>query len=46
MPAKFANRKQLAGTFEMAAATHWLASVASMAVLEGGGNAFEMRASA
>ncbi len=37
----FANRQQLAGTFGMVASTHWLASAAGMAVLEGGGNAFD-----
>jgi gamma-glutamyltranspeptidase / glutathione hydrolase len=34
-------RPQLAGTFGMVASTHWLASAAGMAVLEGGGNAFD-----
>ena len=35
------TRPQLAGTFGMVASTHWLASAAGMAVLEGGGNAFD-----
>ena len=35
------TRPQLAGTFGMIASTHWLASAAGMAVLEGGGNAFD-----
>jgi len=37
----FTTRPQLAGTFGMVAATHWLASAAGMAVLEAGGNAFD-----
>ena len=37
----FTTRPQLAGTFGMVASTHWLASVAGMAVLEQGGNAFD-----
>src|SRR6516165_815226 len=37
----FTTRPQLAGTFGMVAATHWLASAAGMAVLEKGGNAFD-----
>ena len=35
------TRPQVAGTFGMVASTHWLASAAGMAVLEGGGNAFD-----
>ena len=35
------TRPQLAGTFGMVASTHWLASAAGLAVLEGGGNAFD-----
>lgn len=35
------TRPQLAGTFGMVASTHWLASAAGMAVLEGGGNAYD-----
>ncbi len=42
----FTNRQQLAGTFGMVASTHWLASAAGMAVLEGGGNAFDAAAAA
>jgi gamma-glutamyltranspeptidase/glutathione hydrolase len=37
----FTTRPELAGTFGMVASTHWLASAAGMAVLEGGGNAFD-----
>jgi gamma-glutamyltranspeptidase/glutathione hydrolase len=36
-----ANRQELVGTFGMVASTHWLATAAGMAVLEGGGNAFD-----
>ena len=35
------TRPELAGLFGMVASTHWLASAAGMAVLEGGGNAFD-----
>ena len=35
------TRPQLAGTFGMVTSTHWLASAAGLAVLEGGGNAFD-----
>ena len=35
------TRPQLSGTFGMVASTHWLASAAGMAILEGGGNAFD-----
>jgi len=38
---EFTTRPELAGTFGMVASTHWLASAAGMAVLEGGGNAFD-----
>ena len=38
---QFTTRPELAGTFGMAASTHWLASAAAMAVLERGGNAFD-----
>jgi gamma-glutamyltranspeptidase/glutathione hydrolase len=38
---QFTTRPELAGTFGMAASTHWLASAAAMAVLEKGGNAFD-----
>jgi gamma-glutamyltranspeptidase/glutathione hydrolase len=37
----FTTRPELRGTFGMVASTHWLASAAGMAVLEGGGNAFD-----
>src|SRR3954454_2015589 len=37
----FTTRPELSGTFGMVASTHWLASAAGMAVLEGGGNAFD-----
>jgi gamma-glutamyltranspeptidase/glutathione hydrolase len=37
----FTTRPELKGTFGMVASTHWLASAAGMAVLEGGGNAFD-----
>ena len=39
----FTTRPELAGTFGMVASTHWLASAAGMAVLEHGGNAFDVR---
>jgi gamma-glutamyltranspeptidase / glutathione hydrolase len=45
-PPAYASRQQLAGTFGMVASTHWLASGAGMAVLEGGGNAFDAAAAA
>jgi gamma-glutamyltranspeptidase / glutathione hydrolase len=41
---EFTTRPELAGTFGMAASTHWLASAAGMAVLEKGGNAFDAAA--
>ncbi|WP_328722882.1 gamma-glutamyltransferase [Streptomyces sp. NBC_00247] len=37
----FTTRPTLQGTFGMASSTHWLASQSAMAVLEGGGNAFD-----
>src|SRR5436190_4156519 len=37
----FTTRPELSGSFGMVASTHWLASAAGMAVLEGGGNAFD-----
>jgi len=37
----FTTRPELSGTFGMVASTHWLASQSGMAVLEGGGNAFD-----
>lgn len=42
----FTTRPELVGTFGMVASTHWLASAAGMAVLEGGGNAFDAAATA
>ena len=35
------TRPELVGTHGMVASTHWFASVASMTVLESGGNAFD-----
>ncbi|WP_193095539.1 gamma-glutamyltransferase family protein [Brevibacterium sp. FME17] len=40
-PAVFTTRPTLEGHFGMAASTHWLATAASQAVLERGGNAFD-----
>ncbi|MDT3398286.1 gamma-glutamyltransferase [Streptomyces sp. B1866] len=37
----FTTRPTLHGTFGMVSSTHWLASQSAMAVLEGGGNAFD-----
>ncbi|UYM06215.1 gamma-glutamyltransferase family protein [Solicola gregarius] len=37
----FTTRPELAGTFGMAASTHWLSSQTAMSVLERGGNAFD-----
>ena len=37
----FTTRPEIAGTFEVVASTHWLASQVGMAVLERGGNAFD-----
>jgi len=37
----FTTRPEIAGTFGVAASTHWLASSVAMAVLERGGNAFD-----
>jgi gamma-glutamyltranspeptidase/glutathione hydrolase len=37
----FTTRPQLAGSFGMVASTHWLATASGMAVLEGGGTAFD-----
>ncbi len=42
----FTTRPTLQGTFGMASSTHWLASQSAMAVLEGGGNAFDAAAAA
>ncbi|MFE9093177.1 gamma-glutamyltransferase family protein [Streptomyces sp. NPDC007264] len=38
---RFTTRPTLQGTFGMASSTHWLASQSAMAVLEGGGNAYD-----
>ncbi|WP_225827551.1 gamma-glutamyltransferase family protein [Streptomyces naphthomycinicus] len=38
---QFTTRPTLQGTFGMVSSTHWLASQSAMAVLEGGGNAFD-----
>ncbi|AZL11046.1 gamma-glutamyltransferase family protein [Brevibacterium aurantiacum] len=40
-PAAFTTRPTLEGHFGMATSTHWLATAASQAVLERGGNAFD-----
>lgn len=40
-PPSRTTRPTLTGTFGMSASTHWLASAASQAVLERGGNAFD-----
>ncbi len=37
----FTTRPEIAGTFGVAASTHWLATAVGMAVLERGGNAFD-----
>jgi len=37
----FTTRPDIAGTFGVAASTHWIASQTAMAVLERGGNAFD-----
>ncbi|MGW0288474.1 gamma-glutamyltransferase family protein [Streptomyces tuirus] len=37
----FTSRPTLQGTFGMVSSTHWLASQSAMAVLEGGGNAYD-----
>lgn len=37
----FTTRPTLQGTFGMVSTTHWLASQSAMAVLEGGGNAYD-----
>lgn len=40
-PPAFTTRPDLAGTFGMAASTHWLSTASAQAVLERGGNAFD-----
>lgn len=40
-PDEFTTRPTLAGTFGMAASTHWLATATAQSVLERGGNAFD-----
>src|SRR5271155_5829749 len=40
----FTTRPEIAGTFGVAASTHWIASQTAMAVLERGGNAFDAAA--
>ena len=37
----FTTRPEIAGTFGVAASTHWIATAVAMAVLERGGNAFD-----
>jgi gamma-glutamyltranspeptidase/glutathione hydrolase len=41
MAPTFTTRPELAGSFGMAASTHWLATATAMSVLERGGNAFD-----
>ena len=40
--APFTTRPEIRGTFGVCASTHYLATAAGMAVLENGGNAFEL----
>jgi gamma-glutamyltranspeptidase/glutathione hydrolase len=42
----FTTRPEIAGSFGVAASTHWIASQVAMAVLERGGNAFDAAAAA
>lgn len=44
MPRSFTTRPEIVGTFGVAAASHWLAAQAAMAMLERGGNAFDAAA--
>ncbi len=46
MVSRFTTRPELAGTFGMVAATHWLAAAAGMHMLESGGTAFDAAAAA
>lgn len=46
MTPRFTTRPELAGTFGMVGATHWLAAQAGMSMLEAGGNAFDAAAAA
>jgi gamma-glutamyltranspeptidase/glutathione hydrolase len=46
MSSRFTTRPELAGTFGMVGATHWLAAQAGMSMLELGGNAFDAAAAA
>jgi gamma-glutamyltranspeptidase/glutathione hydrolase len=41
MTQAFTTRPEIRGTFGAVATTHWLATMSGMAVLEGGGNAFD-----
>jgi gamma-glutamyltranspeptidase/glutathione hydrolase len=43
---EFTTRPELAGTFGMVSATHWIGAQAGMAMLERGGNAFDAAAAA
>ncbi len=45
-PGMFTTRPEIAGTFGVAASTHWLATATAMGVLERGGNAFDAAAAA
>lgn len=42
----FTTRPEIAGTFGVAASTHWIGSQVAMAVMERGGNAFDAAAAA
>jgi gamma-glutamyltranspeptidase/glutathione hydrolase len=41
MTPAFTTRPELAGSFGMAASTHWMATATAMSILERGGNAFD-----